>query len=184
MLELGDRAVAGEDHLLVRIVEGVEGMKQLFLSLGLVLQEMDVVDEQDVDAAVLVLEEMVLFVADCLDELVRKGLGGHVGDLEGVELRVSGVSNRLDQVCLAEADPTVDETGVGGRTGVLRDCVGGVCREGIVLSDDEGVEEVVALQVGMAALFGFFLHGSGPRLGRRILVVILCDGEGKGEPTP
>ena len=46
------RPVAGDDDLLVGVVQRVEGVEELLLRLLLVLQELDVVDEQDVDVAV------------------------------------------------------------------------------------------------------------------------------------
>ena len=47
--QLLGRAVAGDDDLLVGVVQRVEGVEELLLRLLLVLQELDVVDEQDVD---------------------------------------------------------------------------------------------------------------------------------------
>ena len=81
VLELGDRTVAGEDHLLVGVVEGVEGMEELFLAAELVLEEVDVVDEEDIHVAVLVLEGLGGLVVDGLDELVGEFLGGDADDL-------------------------------------------------------------------------------------------------------
>ena len=43
------RAVAGEDDLLLRVVERVEGVEELVLRAFLAGEELDVVDEQDVD---------------------------------------------------------------------------------------------------------------------------------------
>ena len=45
------QAVAGEDELAAGLVERVEGVEELLLGLGLALQELDVVDEQDVGVA-------------------------------------------------------------------------------------------------------------------------------------
>ncbi len=44
-------AVGGDDDLLVRVVQRVEGMEELLLRPLPVLQELDVVDEQDVDSS-------------------------------------------------------------------------------------------------------------------------------------
>src|SRR5215831_9932814 len=46
------RAVAGDDDLLARVVQRVEGVEELFLRSFLVLQELDVVDQQHVHVAV------------------------------------------------------------------------------------------------------------------------------------
>ena len=64
LLQLGDRAVAGEHHLLVLVVEGVEGVEQFFLRLVLVLKEVDIVYQQHVCGAVLVLEFLLRAVPD------------------------------------------------------------------------------------------------------------------------
>ena len=46
--QLGRQLVAGEDDLLVGVVEGVEGVEELVLRAVLVGQELDVVDQQHV----------------------------------------------------------------------------------------------------------------------------------------
>ena len=57
-LEALGRAVGGEHDLLVGVVQGVEGVEELLLRLGLALEELDVVDEQHVDLAVAPLERL------------------------------------------------------------------------------------------------------------------------------
>src|SRR5690606_12733246 len=59
ILESGDllrRTVAGHDDLLVRLVQSVERVEELFLGAVLSGEELDVVDEKDVDSAVGLLE--------------------------------------------------------------------------------------------------------------------------------
>ena len=51
-VDVARRPVGGEDELGAGLVERVEGVEELLLGLGLALEELDVVDEQDVDAAV------------------------------------------------------------------------------------------------------------------------------------
>ncbi len=58
--QLPGRAVGGDDDLLVRVVQRVEGVEELLLGPLAVLQELDVVDQQDVDVAVPALERLVL----------------------------------------------------------------------------------------------------------------------------
>ncbi len=48
--------VGGDDHVLARVVQRVERVEELLERLFLALQELDVVDEEDVDFAVLALE--------------------------------------------------------------------------------------------------------------------------------
>ena len=74
---LGGRS-RGDDDLLVRVVQGVEGVEELLLRLHLALQELDVVDQQHVDVAVAALEALRLVVADGVDEVVGELLGVHV----------------------------------------------------------------------------------------------------------
>src|ERR1022692_2324142 len=64
------RAVAGDDDLLAGVVQGVEGVEELFLRPFLVLQELDVIDEQHVDIAVPAPETVLLAVPDHVDEVV------------------------------------------------------------------------------------------------------------------
>ena len=55
-VEVARQAVGGEHELAAGVVERVEGVEELLLGLGLGLEELDVVDEQDVGAAVARLE--------------------------------------------------------------------------------------------------------------------------------
>src|SRR5215813_10606340 len=84
------RAVAGDDDLLARVVQRVEGVEELLLRSFLVLQELDVVDQQHVDVAVAAAEAVLLAVPDHVDEVVGELLRADVPDLQaGVQgLRV------------------------------------------------------------------------------------------------
>ena len=93
--------VRGQDDLLLRVVEGVEGVEELLLGLLLLLQELDVVDEQHVDGAVAVLEALDAVVAQRVDELVGEGLQGHVADLEPGMVAQDVVPDGLEEVGLA-----------------------------------------------------------------------------------
>ena len=87
LLKLGDRSVAGEDHLLICVIKGIEGVEELFLYAELFLEKMDIVDEEYVSIAILVLEKLRRFFLDRLYELVRKFFSGDADDLG---LRVFG----------------------------------------------------------------------------------------------
>ena len=50
-LEVCGRSIGGEHDLAPAVVQGVEGVEELLLGLGLALEELDVVDEQHVDVA-------------------------------------------------------------------------------------------------------------------------------------
>ena len=78
--ELVRRPVRRDHDLTAGAVEMVERVEELGLRLFAFGEELDVVDEQDVDLAVLVAERVALSFADGLDELRHELLGGHVLD--------------------------------------------------------------------------------------------------------
>ncbi len=159
--ELAHRPVAGEDHLLVRVVERVEGVEELLLRLRFLLQEVDVVDQQHVGVAVLRLELVRVLLADRLDELGGEVLRGHVDDLHVVHLVVDRVADGLDEVGLAESDAAVDEARVVRGARVARDGHRGVGGEAVVLADDEGIKRVLAFEALVRALGLAFGRGVG-----------------------
>ena len=69
-------AVGGEHDLAPAVVQGVEGVEELLLGLGLALEELDVVEQQHVDVAEARLEVLGVAVAERVEELVREGLAG------------------------------------------------------------------------------------------------------------
>jgi hypothetical protein len=90
-------------------VDRVEGVEELFLRALLAGDELDVIDEEEIDGAVLGAELGGAVVADRVDELVREALGGEIEQAEGrVEAR-DLVADGVKQVRLAEADAAVDE---------------------------------------------------------------------------
>jgi hypothetical protein len=103
------------------LVQGVEGVEELFLGALLAGEELDVVDEQDVDGAVLVAEAGHLVVADGVDHLVGELFAGDVAD-GGVGLAaLDEVADGLHEVGLAHADAAVEEERVVGLGGALGD---------------------------------------------------------------
>jgi hypothetical protein len=164
-------SVGGQHDLLVGVVEGVEGVEELFLGLGLALEELDVVDEQDVDVAVAPLEAVLAVVADRVDELVGELLAGDVAHLRvGVEA-ADVVADRVQQVGLPQPGLAVDEQRVVGLAGRLGDGNGGGVREAVGRTDDEGLEGVLRVEPG--------LQGGGPAFGGRRDDLVL-DGDGHG----
>ena len=111
--------VAGDDDLLVRLDQGVEGVEELLLRTALVGEELDVVDEQQVERVVVALE--------LVEGLLLIG-AHHVGDvLLGVDVPDASVgprvgeriADRLHQVGLAQAHAAIDEQRVIGNAGVF-----------------------------------------------------------------
>ena len=79
-VEVAREAIGREDELGAGAVQRVEGVEELLLGARLALQELDVVDEQDVDAAICRLERLERPVVQRADELVGERLGGRVED--------------------------------------------------------------------------------------------------------
>ncbi len=75
-------------------------MKELFLSLLLSCQELNIVDYQDIDFPILVLERSCFLVRDRLDKFAGKFLAGSVFDgLLGL-VRYDLIANSLHQMSL------------------------------------------------------------------------------------
>ena len=145
VLEGGDRlrrAVGGEDDLLGRAVEGVEGVEELLLEGLLALHELDVVDEQDVALPVAAFERRRRAVADGVHELVHVGLGGDVADVAAAEVLQDVVPDGVEEVGLAEPGVPVDEQRVVGTGRGLGHGLGGGVGEPVGRGDDEGLERV------------------------------------------
>ena len=145
LLDLGDLlggGVGGDDDLLPGLVEVVEGVEELLLRPLLARDELDVVDQEQVDGAVLGAELRGPVVADRVDQLVGEALGREV---EQAERRVEPrdlVADRVEQVGLAETDPAVDEERVVGLRRQLGHRLAGGLGELVGVADDEGVEGV------------------------------------------
>ncbi len=102
-VQLLGRDVGGDHHLLVRVVERVEGVEELLHRLFLALEELDVVDEEHVDVAVAPLEGARTTLADAVDEVVGELLRVHVPHAHmGIEV-VGVVADGVQQVRLAES---------------------------------------------------------------------------------
>ena len=76
------RAVAADHDLFLRVVQRVERVEELGLGAFLAGEELDVVDEQNVDAAVALTEVEHAVVANRVDHLVHEPLGRDVGELQ------------------------------------------------------------------------------------------------------
>src|SRR5712671_985784 len=112
LLDLRDllgSGVGGDDDLLPGLVEIVEGVEELLLGALFARDELDVVDEEEIDGAVLGPELRGAIVADGVDEIVREALGGEIEQAKGwVETR-DLVTDRVQEMRLAETDAAVDE---------------------------------------------------------------------------
>src|SRR5450756_1821303 len=135
-LEGGDllwQDVGGDDDLFVGIVQRIEDVKEFLLRAFLARQKLNVVDEQDVCPArllVKVLDDGVVVprVLDGTYYLVCELFAGRVDDLLVRGLCQDMVCNTLEKVGLAQPDSAIDVERVVDVAWVARNGVG--CREG------------------------------------------------------
>ena len=166
------RSIAAEDDLLLRVVERVEGVEELVLRAFLAGDELDVVDEQHVDAAIPLAEVEDAVVAHGVDHLVHEPLGRDVGELQAGAVLQHVLPDRVHQVGLAETDAAVDEQRVvGARRGFGDGPAGGV-GELVGRADDEGVEGVARVEAP-----SWVASGCG---GGRVIGAAVGNGTGRG----
>ena len=145
-------ATVGADHdLLAALVQVVERVEELLLGGLAPLQGLDVVDQEDVGAAVAVLERLALAVAHAVDPVVGEGLGGDVVD---AELRLGPrheVADGVQQVGLAQAHAPVDEQRVVGLGRLLGHGHGRRVGEAVGGAHHEALEGEPGLQAAVHA---------------------------------
>ena len=96
-------------------------MEEFLLGTLLSGKKLDIVDQQCVDRAVLLLEIVDRVVLQRLDHLCNEALGVEVDHTcPGVAVD-DQVADSMHQVGLAETDPAVDEQGVIGLARIFRD---------------------------------------------------------------
>src|SRR5258705_13897402 len=81
-----------------------------------------------------------------MDDIIGEVLEGTIEDRRAGKQVTSPVTNRVEQVRLAEADAAIDEQGVIRARRKLRDGLTGGLGELVGRSDDEGVEGVAGVQ--------------------------------------
>ena len=145
-LQIVGRAVGGEHDLAAAVVQGVEGVEELLLGLGLALEELDVVEQQHVDVAEAGLKVSVrpppsaprnsfVKASPVVQRTVRPGL-----------CESSRLAIELSRWVLPTPGRTADEQRVVGLGWHLRDGQRGGVREAVAVADDELVER----QLGVA----------------------------------
>ena len=145
--------VGGEDHLLARGVQGVEGVEELLEGRLLALEELDVVDQEDVDLAVAALEALhaavvLVAVAHAGDEVGDEDLGVDVLDADPRVEGLGVVADGVQEVRLAQAGAAVDEQGVVGTGRGLGHGQRGGVGEPVGGAGDVGVEGVSRIELG------------------------------------
>ncbi len=107
--DLAWRAVSGKNDLAACVMQGIEGVEELFLGVGLAGDELDVIDQQYVEIAVAPFELVGSLVAEGGDEFGGEGLGVRIEDVQLGNVKSLLVGDRTEQVGLAEAGRTVQE---------------------------------------------------------------------------
>src|ERR1039457_7675087 len=118
-------------------MEGVERVEELLLGLGLALEELDVVEEQDIDMAEARLEVIGLPVAERAEELVREGLTRRATNTETGTVREQQAGDRAQKVRLAHTGRAAHEQRVIGLCGHFRDGQRGGVSEAVAVADHE-----------------------------------------------
>src|SRR5215475_14063940 len=130
------------------LVKIVEGMEKLLLSSLLSGDELDVVDEEEVDIAVLGTKLRRSIVADGVDELVGEALRREVEQakrgIEAGDLMTDG----MKEVGLAKTDAAVDEERIVGFRWQLGHRMARGLRKLVRVADDEGIERVASGKTG------------------------------------
>ena len=147
-IELSRRAGRGHHHLAPSVEQRVDDVLELLLGL-LAAHEFQIVDQQDVDLAELLLEGQAVLGLDRLDELVAEALRRQVQHLRLRRAPLHLPGDGMLEVRLAEADRGMQveriEAAVVGehRLGHLG---GGGMRQAIGRSDHEAVEGIARIE--------------------------------------
>lgn len=103
------RPVGGQDDLLMRIIESIEGMEEDFLQSFFSGEEMHIIDQQDIDTAKVVSEIRQGFVVEGIDIEVAEFLTEEIFDFGAFLILANCLRDRLQQVGFPEAGGAVDE---------------------------------------------------------------------------
>ena len=137
-LEAGDfrgRPIARQHDLSARLVEGVEGMEELFLCRLLTLEEMDVVDEEQVGFAEAPTKFARRAILNRGDQFVGELFRAQIGDPAARLVADDLVRDGLHEVRLAEPGVPIYEKRVINLPGSLSHCMRSRCSELVGLSD-------------------------------------------------
>ena len=99
--------VTGDDNLLIGIVEGIEGMEKFFLGGLFARDKLNIVDQQNIDLAILGAKLFGFLVANSVDDFIGKLFRG---DIEHIQAsRLARVANGVQQVGFAQADAAIEK---------------------------------------------------------------------------
>src|SRR5262245_30349751 len=125
-------------------VEVVEGVEELLLCPLLAGDELDVIDEEEVDVAILGAKLRRSIVADGVDELVGEALRREVEQAKRGIKAGDLVADGVKQVSLAETDTAVNEERVVGSRRQLGNRMARGLGELVRIPDDKRIERVAS----------------------------------------
>src|SRR5258706_11981573 len=137
ILDLAGGTIAGQHDLLVSFMQGIEGMKELFLDTFLAGQELDIVDQEHVGLAVFFAKTDQLVVLNAVDIFVSEFLRREIGDAGAFSIATHVLANGMQQMGLTETDATVKKQRIVGLSGSLGDGEGCGVGKVVVISDDK-----------------------------------------------
>ena len=147
-------AIRGQDDLLVTFQQGIEGMEELLLGALLVGEELDVIDEQGIDAAVVTLELFNGVVLQRFHHVLNKPLGVHIDDFGIFFTLLDGIANGVQQVGFTQAGAAIEEQRVVSTTRIVRYLTGSRTRQLVGLTLDEILEGIVHVGVALVVRLG------------------------------
>ena len=119
-LHIARRTVGCQNDLLVLLIKSVEGVEEFLLSGGLSRDELNIVDQKNVAAAVLVAELVCHLRRKSLNELSCEILALYVDDLYVRLLFLDLVCDRVKKVGLSETARAVNKEGIVIHCGIRR----------------------------------------------------------------
>ena len=129
-------------------------MEELLLGALLVGEELDVIDEQGIDAAVVTLELFNGVVLQRFHHVLNKPLGVHIDDFGIFFTLLDGIANGVQQVGFTQASAAIEEQRVVSTTRIVRYLTGSRTRQLVGLTLDEILEGIVHVGVALVVRLG------------------------------
>jgi hypothetical protein len=119
ILDLAGRTVAGQDDLLMALVQGVEGVKEFFLDTLFAREKLDIIDQKHISLTILFAELNELIVLDAINVFVRKLFRRKISDPGTFLVCRDMMANGVEQMRFAKTDTAVKEKRIVGFAGRL-----------------------------------------------------------------
>jgi len=153
------RPVGRQNDLAPSLIEVVEGVEEFLLRGILAGNKLDVVDEEEIGAAVFAAELNVPPLLKGRDQFVCKLIAFDVDDVVAWVRPVQLVGNRVEQMRLAEAGRSVDEKRIIGLGRIVCNGQGGRVRKPVRGTDDEVVKGKLRIELHERRFFLLILVG-------------------------